>query len=58
MDLDVLPGELLPDPAKARISDQLHGQTALVGIDFILQKGVHAKGVDAGVRHWYIVGQL
>jgi len=61
MNLDVFPGKLLANPGEAGLLDKLHGPFDLRRLHFILEKGVHAKGIHphvadrergAGARIW------
>ena len=51
VDLDVLPGELLADPAEARVRDHLDGLLALPKLDLLFEEHVDAKGDRAGWGH-------
>ena len=43
--LDLLPGELLSNPADARVAQQLEAALAFFGLDLLLQKDVHSNEV-------------
>jgi len=51
MDLDVRPGKLLPDPAKAGVADHLQRPLPLGHLYLLLEKGVDAKGDHIGMLH-------
>ncbi len=51
VDLDILPGELLAQPAEAGLVGHGYGLLALGWLHLLLQEDVDAEGVDARVRH-------
>ena len=49
VNLDVLPGKLLPNPAKTGLRHQFKAARAFLRLDFLLKKDVDAVGRDLGV---------
>jgi hypothetical protein len=57
VDLDVGPGELLPDPTEARLGDHAHRPLPLLRLDLLLEEGVDAEGGILRVGHRHVGGQ-
>ena len=58
VDFDILPREFLPNPAKTGVGYHFHRQSTLLGVNFVLEKGIDAKGVDTSEIYWHVVCQL